>query len=235
MSSLRIDLDPLRSAASTTKAGRKPPRRRRWGRRLLLVIVLTPVVVVVPLVLLLRGSLELHAAAGTGVGLSLAGGAAGALLILGLLIAGMAAALGLPGGLRRILARVAMLVAAGWVVSGLFFVAAENAKGDDVAAEYRDLHPFLRIASATLILFDRGAVLTDASRTVEDYEAMGLPANEASRHFEQPDGWVHALDLRTAGRPEWRNRGVALGFQAMGFETLRHVGTADHLHISLRP
>ena len=147
MSSLRIDLDPLRSATSTPKAGRKPPRRRRWGRRLLLVIGLTPVVVVVPLVLLLRGSLELHAAAGTGVGLSLAGGAAGALLILGLLIAGMAAALGLPGGLRRILARVAMLVAAGWVVSGLFFVAAENAKGDDVAAEYRDLHPFLRIAA----------------------------------------------------------------------------------------
>jgi hypothetical protein len=63
---------------------------------------------------------------------------------------------------------------------------------------------------------------------------MGLPPAEASLHFEQATGYVHALDLRTRGRPEWRNRAVELGFWALGFHSLRHVGTADHLHLSLR-
>lgn len=34
--------------------------------------------------------------------------------------------------------------------------------------------------------------------------------------------------------PEWRNLAAELAFRAMGFHTLRHVGTADHLHVSLR-
>jgi hypothetical protein len=42
------------------------------------------------------------------------------------------------------------------------------------------------------------------------------------------------LDIRTRGRREWRNRGLELAFWAMGFHALRHVGTADHLHVSLR-
>ncbi len=62
----------------------------------------------------------------------------------------------------------------------------------------------------------------------------GLPANESSLHFRQDDGFVHALDLRTVNRPEWRNLAAELAFRAMGFRTLRHVGTADHLHVSLR-
>ena len=53
-------------------------------------------------------------------------------------------------------------------------------------------------------------------------------------HFRQDDGFVHALDLRTIHRPEWRNLAAELAFRAMGFHTLRHVGTADHLHVSLR-
>jgi hypothetical protein len=50
----------------------------------------------------------------------------------------------------------------------------------------------------------------------------------------QEDGYVHAMDLRTEGRTELRNRGIQLGFWLLGFSTLRHVGTADHLHVSLR-
>ena len=95
------------------------------------------------------------------------------------------------------------------------------------------LHPMLRLAASTFLLFDRQAVITDTQRTVGDYLAMGLPVNESSLHFKLEDRWVHALDLRTVGRSEWRNRVTAGYFRLMGFRTLRHVGTADHLHVSL--
>jgi len=62
---------------------------------------------------------------------------------------------------------------------------------------------------------------------------MGLPPNESSLHFIQDDGYAHAVDLRTVGRSEFRNRMVEAGFKVMGFNTLRHSGTADHLHVSL--
>ena len=84
------------------------------------------------------------------------------------------------------------------------------------------------------ILADADAVMTDADRSPEFYARAGLPANESSLHFRQDDGFVHALDLRTINRPEWRNLAAELAFRAMGFHTLRHVGTADHLHVSLR-
>ncbi len=107
-------------------------------------------------------------------------------------------------------------------------------KSEDVQAEYAKVHPLLRLTASALILVDPAAVITDAGRTTEDYFLMGLPSNEASLHFEQETGYVHAVDLRTRGRPEWRNRVVELGFWALGFHSLRHVGTADHLHLSLR-
>jgi hypothetical protein len=42
------------------------------------------------------------------------------------------------------------------------------------------------------------------------------------------------VDLRTAGQGAVKNRLVQLYFWMMGFRTLRHVGTADHLHVQLR-
>ena len=65
--------------------------------------------------------------------------------------------------------------------------------------------------------------------------AQTLAVNETSLHYPQADGFVYAVDVRTLGRPEWRNQVVSLYFQVMGFRTLRHVGTADHLHVELRP
>ena len=76
--------------------------------------------------------------------------------------------------------------------------------------------------------------MTDAGRTPEDYWLMGLPVNEASLHFRQDDGWVHAVDLRTRDRSEWRNRALGIAFWAFGLYSLRHRGTEDHLHVSLR-
>ena len=52
-------------------------------------------------------------------------------------------------------------------------------------------------------------------------------------HFRQRDGWVHALDMRTIGHGTVRNWLTAAYFRLLGFRTLRHVGTADHLHVSL--
>jgi len=39
--------------------------------------------------------------------------------------------------------------------------------------------------------------------------------------------------LRTTGRGFIKNRGVQVYFWLMGFDTRRHVGTADHLHVEL--
>jgi hypothetical protein len=118
---------------------------------------------------------------------------------------------------------------------GVLYIGARNMKGDAVRSEYRALHPLLRVASTALVLVDRDAVVTDARRHPDDYLAMGLTPMDASDHYPQSDGYVHALDLRTRGRPAWRNRLVEWTFRLMGFRVLRHVGTADHLHISLPP
>ena len=143
--------------------------------------------------------------------------------------------IGAGKGLKKLLTRAAGLIGTAYVAYSLVYVAGANAKSDEVRAEYSALHPLLRVAASALILVDPGAVITDAGRTPDFYRRMGLSPNETSLHFEQQTGFVHALDLRTVGRPEWRNRAADLAFRAMGFHTLRHVGTADHLHVSLRP
>jgi hypothetical protein len=62
---------------------------------------------------------------------------------------------------------------------------------------------------------------------------MGLPVYESSLHYRQQDGYVHAMDLRTIGRSGFRNWATKSYFQLLGFRVIRHVGTADHFHISL--
>ena len=91
----------------------------------------------------------------------------------------------------------------------------------------------MRVALSTFILADDDLVITDVARTPADYVAMGLPVRDASHHYRQRDGYVHAIDLRTIGRPQWRNWITQQYFRTMGFRTLRHVGTADHLHVGL--
>ena len=89
------------------------------------------------------------------------------------------------------------------------------------------------VALSTIVLVDPDLVVTDMGRVPESYRRMGLPVNHRTKHYRQSDGWVHAVDLRTRGRGEIRNRVVQLYFWSMGFSTLRHVGTADHLHVQL--
>lgn len=137
--------------------------------------------------------------------------------------------------LRRRSAQGAAALVAAYCVYGLVFISGANAKTDAVRQEYRSLHPMLRLAVATLVLVDGDLLVTDASRAATDYEAMGLAPNERSLHLRQGDGYAHAVDLRTAGRSSVRNAVTRAYFAGLGFRTLRHVGTADHLHISLPP
>ena len=120
-----------------------------------------------------------------------------------------------------------------WCVYAAFYLSRVNVKSDEVRAYYSAVNPILRVALSTIVLIDPDLVVTDMGRVPADYRRMGLPVNERTKHYRQSDGWVHAVDLRTHGRWEIRNRLVQLYFWSMGFSTLRHVGTADHLHVEL--
>jgi hypothetical protein len=120
-----------------------------------------------------------------------------------------------------------------WCIYAAFYLSRVNVKSDAVRAYYSAVNPILRVAISTIVLVDPDLVVTDMGRIAQDYRRMGLPINERTKHYRQADGWVHAVDLRTRGRWEIRNRAVQLYFWSMGFDTLRHVGTADHLHVQL--
>lgn len=120
-----------------------------------------------------------------------------------------------------------------YCLPGLFSLSAANAKHESVRQEFRSLHPILRLGISTLIFLDRDLLITDADRLPEDYRRMGLPTKARSKHYRQPDGFAHAVDIRTIGHSSSRNFLIKTYFEMMGFRTLRHVGTADHLHVEL--
>ncbi len=115
----------------------------------------------------------------------------------------------------------------------ILFVAAANTKGEEVQKEYRSLHPVLRLSIGTLIILEKDLIITDANRVPEDYRKMGLPTRSHSLHYKQSSEYVHAVDLRTRGHSWLRNSLVQKYFDLMGFNTLRHIGTDDHLHVSI--
>jgi hypothetical protein len=120
-----------------------------------------------------------------------------------------------------------------YTLYGLLYYSGMNTKTEEVQNYYRSLHPIMRVAITTVTFADSYIVLTDIRRQPEDYAAMGLPENPHSLHYEQSNGYVHAVDLRTKGRPEWKNWLVGTSLNAMGLYTLRHEGTTDHLHVYL--
>lgn len=185
------------------------------------------------MVVLFRGSTALYLHAHWPTWLALAGAATATAA----LVAGYAALLSRKLTGRARLRFVATWIAAplvlAWCGHALLFLARVNAKTDAVRGYYHTLHPALRLAVSTFVILDDGLVVTDIHRTPADYARMGLPVYESSLHFRQTDGWVHAMDLWTIGRGRVRNWMTAAYFRLLGFRTLRHVGTADHLHVSL--
>ena len=239
MSTLGIDYseigDPSGKPGMRSKSGSKRGRRQLWlPLRVVWWVVLAVVLAVLPFLLLIRGGVFAHHHWGLAPWLALAISATATTLLLALYALRASRRIGAGKGLTRAMTRAATLLAGAYVVYSVMFVAGGNVKSGEVRAEYTALHPLLRLGASALILADPAAVITDAGRTPDFYRRMGLSPNESSLHFEQESGFVHALDLRTIGRPEWRNRAAEIAFRAMGFHALRHVGTADHLHVSLR-
>ncbi len=188
-----------------------------------------------PFILLIRGAIYMHQE-GFQPYLSLS---MGVILVTGLLViyftffyGKLTGKTGRPGWLKR-RAFFALFLVIAYCFQGLLFLSSGNAKSPDVLIEYKSLHPILRMSISTFMLLDRNLLITDVNRLPEDYRKMGLPSKSGSLHYKQSDGFVYAVDLRTRDKAEWKNVFVSVYFRLMGFNALRHTGTADHLHISL--
>jgi len=204
--------------------------RRSWWRTVLLVLALA----LLPFLTLVRVSVWAYLSFGAPTWLALAAGALLTLVIVGLYGTRISARLTGKARFRLAFTHVALPITLVYCAYALVYLSSTNAKSETVRTYYTSLHPIFRLALSTAILFDSDLVVTDVQRIPSDYVAMGLPVYEASLHFKQSDGYVHAVDLRTVGRPPWRTALLTGYFRLMGFRTLRHIGTADHLHVSLR-
>ena len=230
----RLRREAAREWRARLRAERRaaPGRRSAW-RDVALFTLTAAALGALPFVALIRGSLHLHQYRGWPASVALAAGALATAAIVALY--GIWLVRRVTGRLhvRAVVRWFAVPVVTFYAVYALVYVSSANLKHERLRAYYATLHPLLRVALATLILADEELVLTDLERRPEDYRAMGLAVNPATLHARQPDGWVHAVDLRTAGRSAVRNRLVQWYFEGMGFATLRHVGTADHLHVAI--
>ena len=193
-------------------------------------------VIVLPFFLLIRGSIFIHTKYSLGAWISLAGGAALTALILFIYMTFIYRRFTKKFGdkdnlQRRSLFAVALVGV--YCAYGLFFISSGNMKNPSLQKEITEMHPTLRMGISTFILIDKQMIITDASRVPEDYKKMGLRTAKSSLHYKQKDGYAYAIDLRTNGRNEFRNKMMSLYFKVLGFRTLRHVGTDDHLHVSL--
>ena len=237
MTILRLKSSALREwdrlVGALETARREPRRLGPWMVQVVRLAAKTVVVALLPFFALVRVAVFLYEREGWPTALALAGGTA--------CTAAVVTAYGawiwhrLTGSVRLTLVarRVALPFVVAYCAYALVYLSAANAKSERVRAYYASLHPLLRVALSTLILADRDVVITDLTRRPEDFATMGLPKNDGTLHYVQRDGYAHAADLRTAGRGIVRNRLVQLYFWSMGFSTLRHVGTADHLHVEL--
>lgn len=208
----------------TVKKKRRRIRWKRWTFAL-------PLALVLPFLLLVRLSNWLYLAKEINGWLAVLLSSAVAAVMLAALFVLIGGKIGMRPGLGTLRATVILLSI--YCIYLLLYVSAVNVKSPDLRDTYRHLHPVLRVSLSTFIVLDRQAVITDTERIPEDYASMGLETMNTSFHFEQEDGYVHAVDVRTRDRSIGRNTLTEWYFRLMGFSTLRHTGTADHLHVSL--
>jgi multisubunit Na+/H+ antiporter MnhB subunit len=214
------------------------PKRRsgRWSTRLKdgsIAIVKLVAIVALPFIAYVRTSVFFYERGAPTWG-AIAGGVCLTLALVALFASRLTARFRGRARARQVARWIAVPIAAAWCLSALFYLARVNAKSDQVHGYFLSVHPILRVALTTVVLVDPDLVITDAARVRADYRRMGLPVNDRTMHYVQRDGWVHAVDLRTQGRSEITNLAVQFYFWGMGFSTLRHVGTADHLHVQLQ-
>ncbi|HFA51423.1 MAG TPA: hypothetical protein ENJ95_20615 [Bacteroidetes bacterium] len=187
-----------------------------------------------PFIVLIRGAVYLHENYRLYAWFSLLGGMLMSAAILFLYFVFIQGSMtGKTGSLKR-KSWLAFTLVAAYCFPSVLYLSAANAKHPEVKKEFSSLHPILRLGIGTIIFLDNDLVLTDAERQPEDYKKMGLKTKKHSLHYIQKDGYAHAVDIRVNGRSAVRNWLLKLYFKSMGFNTLRHVGTGDHLHVSLR-
>lgn len=196
------------------------------------------ILLTLPFILLIRGAVYLHEVYQYHAWLALGGGMIAMTVVLFIYLTFLKGRLsgkweGALSGLRRRGVTLLILVL-GYCAYGLFYFSNKNAKVPEVQKEYTSLHPILRVSVSTILFIDKDLMMTDSRRQPEDYKKMGLPSKKKSLHYPQSNGYVHAFDIRTNGRAEWRNKALQIYFSLMGFNTLRHGGTGDHLHVSLK-
>ncbi len=208
-------------------------RKRNLLREAIGWLILILTVATLPFITLIRSSLIFHQHYELNGWLALAAGAALTMLVL---IAGVFVLFRKVKQKKRLLNwtwKGASLLVIGFCLYALLFISGQNTKNEEIRSVYRSLHPVMRVTLAVVTLADSGLIITDISRTPDDYLAMGLTPLQYSKHYPQEDGFVYAVDLRTIGQSEVRNVILKWSFELLGFDTLRHTGTADHLHISL--
>jgi len=204
---------------------------------ILLKILRVVLIIVLPFFILIRGSAFIHNNYNLGPWVSLGGGAiitASILFIyMTFIYRRFTKKFGDSDNLKRrsLFALSLVVLYCGY---GLFFISSNNIKNPALKSEISDLHPLLRMSVSTFIIIDKNMIITDASRVPEDYRKMGLKTAKNSLHYKQKDGYAYAIDLRTNNRNEFRNKLMQLYFKVLGFNTLRHIGTDDHLHLSLK-
>jgi len=161
--------------------------------------------------------------------------AAGGLLVGGLVLAVVLATVftfrSLKGNIALLAGVPLLVLIVGGV--GIWRFPERHFKDLQTAVEWRQLHPTLRLAVWLVAVEDRSMVLTDIARTPEGYVGMGLEPQRESRHYVGDDGYSRAVDLRVSDAGQLRNWARQGLFLLMGVETVRHVGTADHLHVAL--
>jgi len=214
-------------------AGAKDLLWRAAARRIVRLAALGLVVALLPFLVLVKVAVFLYGREGWSTVLALAGGTACTAVVVTAYAAWVWHRLTGRVRLALVARRIALPFALAYSAYAVIYLSSANAKSERVRAYYASLHPLLRVALSTLILADRDLVVTDLARGPEDYATMGLAPNDGSLHYVQRDGYAHAADLRTAGRGMLKNRLVQLYFWSMGFGTLRHTGTSDHLHVEL--
>lgn len=229
---LNMDKSGASKLSDSTQSS-PPKKKKKPGFRILFWTLMILGMSILPFFILIRTSVFLNLSYGWNGWLALSGGIFATVLLLLFYIFFLFRKVSNKKLLLRFsLGGVGALVLA-FCFYGLMYLSSVNAKSEDIREVYRSMHPILRVAIATTTLADNNLVVTDIQRQPEDYAAMGIPVNQSSLHFPQETGYVHAIDLRTIGRHEFRNFVLRNSLEFMGLKTIRHVGTADHLHVSL--
>ena len=231
---LNLHKDTEKSFRSASSAEPKRLKWKHWVFRILLGFSALLFLIIFPFFLLIRFSVYLNMAYGLGAWTSLTGGILATILLLCIYL--FLLSLKVPN--IKLLLKLGgigiSIMVLGYCMFSLFYLSGVNAKSADVQSVYRSMHPILRVAVSTATLAESNLVITDIERFEEDYTRMGLPVNQTSLHYRQESGYVHAVDIRTRGHGFIRNALLQSSLDIMGFRTIRHVGTADHLHVELR-